>query len=137
MPKRAKSLSPMKPQPVEETKPSIKPLKFTYDQNKKLCEFLQNKLNIAFWMLLSKDKQEEIKTDKNQAEEKFYRLGVCKYGDSRLLNILRYFPMKEHYEKTKAYATINLNSMKSTQKSQHKIELTEKEMQTLKTIIKD
>lgn len=108
-------------------------VKYTYKQTRTLCEILQNKLIIPFWICLTKEQQEEEK--ETPTDIAYYRLGFCKYNNTPLINVMRYFPDRSKYFKSKAYATINLLTMRPTNNSQHKPNFTEEEIANIREIL--
>lgn len=113
--------------------PKSESVKYTYKQTRALCDILQDKLIIPFWICLSKEQQEDEK--ENPTDIAYYRLGFCKYNNTPLINVMRYFPDRSKYFKSKSYATINLSTMRPTNNSQHKPNFTDEEIKTIREIL--
>jgi hypothetical protein len=128
-PKKTTRKTKAKTESIEEQTASDAPKKtsyqFTYRQVKDVSNILSQKLNIKFWILLSKDEQEAEKA--TPTETIYYRLGYCNYNNFDLLNIMRFFQDPTKKVKGKSYATINLKNMKCTTNSQNKFVLSSDE----------
>ena len=100
---------------------SPKKSQFTYKQSKRLSEILEQTLGVKFWINLTKEDQENEKEENTSTE--FYRLGFCTYNNIGLVNIMRFWPDKTKAVKGKSFATLNLQTMRHTNNSQHPIHL--------------
>lgn len=115
------------------TPTSPKTFQYTYVQQRRLCTLLETKLNIKFWINRSRDEQEAEKT--TPTDTPFYRIGFCLYNGFKLMNILRYHPDKTRVPKGKAFATINMNTFRTTRNSQNLIIFSEDEIQSIQTLL--
>lgn len=106
-------------------------MKPTYLQTKQICKMLQPKLDVLFWPTLSKQEKDAEKDA--PTDIKYYRISYCEYKDFPLLNVHRFFPDRSKHP-GKAYATINLRTMRSTANSEHLVEFEDNEADELRTI---
>lgn len=113
--------------------PKIENIKYSYKQTKQFCDILEKKLNIKFWICLTKEQQEEEREDPTDTE--YYRLGYCVYNGIKLVNIMRYFQDRSKQVKLKSYATINLAHMRATNMSTHKPVFSPEETENIRRIL--
>lgn len=117
----------------QEEPPQAQSVTYTWKQTKAMCDILEKKLKIKFWICLSEEDRENEK--ESPSSTVYYRLGFCKYGNAHLVNILRFWQDKSKYVKSKSYATINLAIMQTTKNSSNKFSFTEKEAKKIRSVL--